>query len=135
MVGCLCLTAGAGAAQAQTVTFLSTGAEQTFTVPEGVTSIQMVAIGGRGGDGTPSGSTPGGSGGFGAIVGADIAVTPGQILFVEVAGNGASAASGGAGGFNGGGAGEPRLTPVAAAGVPPTFAWGRARPGRRSARG
>lgn len=105
VVGGLCLTAGAGAASAQTVTFLSTGAEQTFTVPEGVTSIRMVAIGGRGGDGSPNGAAPGGSGGFGATVAADIAVTPGQTLFVEVAGNGGSAASGGAGGFNGGGEG------------------------------
>ena len=30
---------------------------------------------------------------------------PGQVLYVEVAGNGQSAENGGAGGFNGGGAG------------------------------
>ena len=102
----LCLIAGAGVARADLVTFLPTGGEQTFTVPAGVTSIHMVAIGGRGGDGAPRGDElPGGTGGFGAIVSADISVTPGQLLYVEVAGNGADATSGGAGGFNGGGEG------------------------------
>lgn len=40
----------AGPAQAVTKTFFSTGLEQTFVVPAGVTSIEVAAIGGKGGD-------------------------------------------------------------------------------------
>lgn len=80
------------AASADTVSFVSTGAEQTFTVPAGVSSIHVVSIGGRGGISTD---------GFGARVSGDLAVSPGQVLFVEVAGNG-SATGSRLGGFNGG---------------------------------
>jgi hypothetical protein len=45
------LASSAASAQAATVDFHSTGAEQLFTVPSGVTSLQVVAIGGRGGTG------------------------------------------------------------------------------------
>jgi hypothetical protein len=106
VAGC-CALLGASQARAEAVTFLPTGGEQSFTVPPGVTSIHVIAIGGKGGDGVPSGSSaPGGSGGYGAMVSADLAVTPGQILYVEVGGNGADGAQGGAGGFNGGGGGN-----------------------------
>lgn len=87
-------------ASAASTTFLPTGAEQTFVVPAGVTSVHAVAIGGKGGEGTA-----GGPGGFGAVDIADLAVSPGEILYVEVGGNGASGPEGGAGGFNGGGDG------------------------------
>jgi hypothetical protein len=46
------------------VTFTYTGGEQTYTVPAGVTSLQLQAVGANGGDGPPSGSSgsmPGGS--------------------------------------------------------------------------
>jgi Glycine rich protein len=101
----LALTNAAGAG-ATTQTFNSTGGEQTFTVPAGVTFVHVVAIGGRGGSGDSSGAT-GGVGGFGAQVAADLPVTAGQLLYIEVAGNGKSglAPNPGAGGFNGGGAG------------------------------
>jgi hypothetical protein len=89
------------AAHAATATFFSTGGEQTFTVPAGVSSVHIVAIGGSGGDG----GTNGGAGGVGAQVSGNLSVTPGQALFIEVAGNGQSAPSGGAGGFNGGASG------------------------------
>ncbi len=86
-------------AQAATKVFSFTGAEQTFTVPGGVHSIGVVAIGGAGGVG-------GGAGGFAARVSADVDVIPGQTLYVEVGGQGKdSGGAGGAGGFNGGGAG------------------------------
>jgi hypothetical protein len=80
--------------------------EDTFTVPDGVTSIQVVAVGGKGGQG----ALIGGVGGFGANVASDLAVTPGQLIYVEVAGNGGvgtSVANGGGGpaGVNGGGVG------------------------------
>ena len=82
-----------------TCTFSSTGSEQTFAVPTGVSSVSATAVGGRGatGAGTDPGSS-GGAGGFGAQVTGDLAVTGGETLYVEVAGNGA----GQTGGFNGG---------------------------------
>ena len=99
-MGCLgiVIPASAGAA---TETFLPTGGEQTFTVPPGVTSVKVIAVGGRGGTG--AGAPVGG--GFGAAAIADLAVDPGQVLYVNVGGNGEDGgfSSGGAGGFNGGG--------------------------------
>jgi hypothetical protein len=86
----------AACASAATQTFLFTGTEQTFTVPLGVQSVEVVAIGGNGGSAEAAGGAP-------AKVSADLSVSPGQLLYVEVAGNGESAANGGAGGFNGGG--------------------------------
>jgi Glycine rich protein len=88
-------------AQANIKTFLPSGGEQTFNVPAGVTSVHAVVVGGKGGDGAESG----GAGGLGALAIADLAVTPGETLYVEVGGNGASGDAGGTGGFNGGGAG------------------------------
>ncbi|MFT4264522.1 MAG: glycine-rich protein, partial [Nocardioides sp.] len=89
--------APASAATPETVTFLSTGTEQTFTVPAGVTTVHASAVGGRG----DAGAYGGGAGGYGASVSADLSVTPGQVLYIEVGGNG----QGVTGGFNGGGAG------------------------------
>ena len=80
------------------MTFLYTGGEQTFTVPAGVTTLHVVAIGGAGGASAVFG-------GAAAQVTADLAVTPGQTLYIEVGGKGKDGASGGAGGFNGGAAG------------------------------
>jgi hypothetical protein len=54
------------------ITFTFTGAVQPFVVPDGVTTLNVVAIGGRGGDG----DGPGGSGGFGALAVAQLAVNP-----------------------------------------------------------
>jgi hypothetical protein len=101
-----CLALGllaAGAAMAETVKFSSTGEEQTFRVPAGVTSIHVVATGGKGGAGTGNSRSPG----FGATATGDLQVSPLQLLFIEVGGNGGAAtgATGGAGGFNGGAAG------------------------------
>jgi len=92
--------APAPARAAVSVTFTSTGSEQTFVVPAGVTSLHVVAIGAPGGIGGG-----GSAGGKGARVETDIAVTPGQTLYIEVGGAGGAGASGGAGGFNGGGGG------------------------------
>ena len=88
----------------------SIGAEQSFVVPRGVTTLRVVAIGARGGFGGlgPPNGNPG-PGGLGAIVSASIRVTPGMRLFVLVGGIGADhprGASPGAGGFNGGGLGS-----------------------------
>ena len=94
----------APAARAATQTFTAPG-EQPFTVPPGVTSIHVVAVGGAGGAG--KGYSKSIAGGFGAVASGDIAVSSGQILYVVVGGNGISPTGlpGGAGGFNGGGTG------------------------------
>lgn len=88
------LTAAAGASADELVTrvFSSTGAEQTFVVPQGVTSMQLRAAGAHG-------FNEEGGHSLGAEVNAEVAVTPGQELYIEVGGNG----SGAQGGFNGGG--------------------------------
>lgn len=81
------------------VTCNYTGAEQSFVVPAGVTSLRIVAVGGRGGPGT---------GAPGAVVTADIPVVPGTTLYVHVGGTGGFGGgfNGGApGGFNGAGGG------------------------------
>jgi hypothetical protein len=88
------------AAELITTTFTFTGAEQSWIVPDGVTTVHAVLVGGTGG----AGYGPGGAGGTAARVEGDVPVTPGQALYVEVGGNGGTGAmpSGGTGGFNGG---------------------------------
>jgi hypothetical protein len=91
-----------------TCNFGPTGAEQTFVVPEGVNTIHLVATGASGAVGPFEGS----SAGRGARVSADLAVSPGQKLYVNVGGT----PTGGSnckpstvacnGGFNGGGTSE-----------------------------
>ena len=86
----------------------TTPGEHSFTVPAGVTSVHVAAIGGKGAAGEATGSGANGVGGYGATIAADIPVTPGLSLYVEVGGNGggtAGSASGGVGGGNGGAAG------------------------------
>src|ERR1700733_11644405 len=84
----------------------TTAGEQQFVVPPGVTSVQVLAVGGNGGPG--NGEAAGGSG---ATVTATLAVTPGQTLYAEVAGNGQGTISAGSlveeghGGYGGGGYG------------------------------
>ena len=86
-----------------TCTFASTGSEQAFAVPEGVGSVQVVAVGAAGGTSVFGGA----AGGRGAVVDGDLTGTSGQTLYVEV--GGAPGSSGCAtgqvcqGGFNGGG--------------------------------
>lgn len=91
----------------ETRTFVYTGKEQPFTVPVGVTSVHVLATGASGAEGL-SIFTDESPGGLGAKVSGNFAVTPGQVLNVEVGG----APNGGAkcypgvqclGGFNGGG--------------------------------
>jgi hypothetical protein len=96
-------------AGATTDTFSYTGAEQVFTVPAGVTSVLVAAVGGRGGDATAAFTC---AGGLGANAAATLSVTPGQVLYVEVGGNGGVSpdfSTGGARGFNGGAIGGTAL--------------------------
>src|SRR6476646_8137630 len=82
----LLLAVAVAPASAMTTVFTSEEAEQTFMVPPGVTSLEIVAIGGGGGD-TPL-SAGAAHGGEAAEVTGIINVTPGQTLYVEVGGNG-----------------------------------------------
>jgi hypothetical protein len=68
---------------AVTCAFAYTGPEQEFTVPSGVDSVQVDALGAAGGDGDRT--TPGGIGG---VAGAPISVSPGEVLYIEVGGVG-----------------------------------------------
>jgi hypothetical protein len=73
--------------------FESIEAEQCYTVPSEVTAVTITAIGARGEMGDILSEI---HGGFGALVSAQVPVTPGQTLYVEV---------GSSLGFNGGGTG------------------------------
>lgn len=79
----------------------------TWTVPAGVTSVQVVAVGGGGGGGGISGTHAGEAGGAGALVTSTLAVAAGQVFNIVVgAGGGAGTTppdgSCGAGGGGGG---------------------------------
>lgn len=69
-------------------TYTYTGADQTYTVPAGVTSIRVKMWGGGGGGGNKGGWSFGYDGGGGGYTTADIAVTPGQVLTVMVGAGG-----------------------------------------------
>jgi hypothetical protein len=103
VIGAVLVAAQSAPAAPTSTRFDFTGTEQAFTVPAGVTTVHVVAIGGKGGTG--AGNTR--EGGFGAMVSADISVTPGEVLSVMVGGNGgdSTGTAGGDGGFNNGGAG------------------------------
>lgn len=115
--------------------FTYTGGEQKFTVPAGVTSIHVVAVGGSGGHGAGV-PVPGGRG---AVVAGNLTgLRAGETLYVEVGGNATGACGaidspngfiaavchggfnggGGSSGYGGGGGGasdvrtEPRVDPA-----------------------
>lgn len=85
-------------------------ADTTFTVPAGITSINLTAVGGNGGAGGTENGEPAAPGGAGAELNIPSrAVSPGQTLTINIGGNGADASTnaltGGAGGAHGGGQG------------------------------
>ncbi len=90
----------------QQKTFYYTGTATKFVVPAGVTSIDVDVTGAAGGHTYYNGSVYGNPG-LGGETGGTIAVTPGQVLTINVGGAGqdASSAHAGAGGYNGGGNG------------------------------
>jgi hypothetical protein len=90
-----------GGAASGSQTFNFTGGMQTFTVPSGITSINITAFGGQGASAADV-YTPSGVGGLGGSATGTLTVTPGQVLEVYVGGQGST---GGTGGYNGGGAG------------------------------
>ncbi|WP_165355098.1 Ig-like domain-containing protein [Nocardioides oleivorans] len=77
-----------------TLTYAYTGSAQTLRVPNAVDKVSVVAVGGQGAT-YDSSSTPG----RGAVVSADVPVTPGATYYVMVGGN----AGRPGGGWNGGG--------------------------------
>ena len=84
-----------------TQTFNYTGSQQTFTVPACVTSISIQAKGAMGAnsnDRLPSNTT----GGLGGIASGNLSVSPGDVLYIYVGGQGNA---NGNGGFNGGASG------------------------------
>lgn len=109
LIGCaVCaLALSVPQAHAATTTFTTAG-EHAFTVPAGVTRVHIETVGGRGGDAGTGVNAVAGS--FGGTASADVAVSPGQVLYAEVGGNGTSpnTSAGGGAGANGGGAGAGR---------------------------
>jgi len=95
---------------AETTTFSYTGAEQTYVVPTGVTSLFVTVKGASGAIGGTF--IPVSKGGSGAIVTAALPVTPGETLAIYVGGQGGPFSTtdtlGSTGGFNGGGNGGSR---------------------------
>lgn len=79
-----------------TETFNFTGGSQTWTVPTCVTSITVTVSGAQGG---------GTAGGNGAVVSGTLSVSPGDIITMNVGGQGGNGP--GSGGYNGGGTGQP----------------------------
>jgi hypothetical protein len=76
-----------------TQTFITTG-QTTWTVPSGITSIQVECYGAGGGGSITGGvkSSGGGGGGYAKVY--TLSVTPGQIVYVNVGAGGAAAAGG-----------------------------------------
>ena len=78
-------------ASADQASFFYTGARQSFTVPNKVTSLDIVAEGGEGGAGLGFNGIFQGTGGFGgagALVEGTLAVVPGEQLTIDVGQNG-----------------------------------------------
>ncbi len=83
--------------------FSFTGAMQTFTVPAGITSLNIEAFGAAGAAGSVGSQATalGGLAGKGGQASGTLAVTPGQVININVGGAAAAAV----GGYNGGGNG------------------------------
>ena len=81
-----------------------TGAPQMFIVPSSVSSVNIQLYGAEGGGRLLSGNSNSGLGGAGAYATGNLAVNPGDTLYIYVGGHGESSTSGPAlGGWNGGG--------------------------------
>lgn len=91
------------------VTCTYTSGANAFVVPDGVTTVNVVAVGGEGGGSEANRYGSAAPGGFGARVTGDLSVTAGSTLYAVVGGNGLDGTFSGsccAGGANGGGDGQ-----------------------------
>lgn len=93
----LCLGLGVTAAWGQITVLNYTGDFVTYTVPAGVTSINIEAMGAQGASGQS-----GYVGGKGALMSGDFDVVPGSALLIAVGGKGSGQSSGSNGGGGGG---------------------------------
>ena len=91
------LLLGSTGAWSQITTFDYTGAVETYTVPDGVTSISIQAYGAQGGND---------NGGLGAGIYGEFTVTPGDVLNIAVGEQGIVNNCGGPGASGGGGGGS-----------------------------
>jgi Glycine rich protein len=99
-----CGLLGAEGAWAATTQNFANPGDHPYTVPAGVKSLTVTAVGAAGGNCTPA------HGGSGATITATVPVTPGEALVVGVAGPGGACNGTAPGGFGGGGAGGPDST-------------------------
>jgi hypothetical protein len=85
----------------QTVTCTYTSGSNPITVPLGVSSVRVSAVGGMGGDSTectaPGVCSQDVAGGFGATVSGELSVSPGSTVYAVVGANGASGSGAGGG--------------------------------------
>lgn len=100
------LLPGTARATAVTRTFTSRG-ESVFTVPTGVSTVNLTVTGERGKTGDP-----GGDGGYGARVFGALAVTPGEKLYLDVGVGGGKAGDGFFASGDGGGASSVQVCPA-----------------------
>lgn len=85
-------------------TFSYTGASETYTVPAGITNIQIEAWGAQGGGSEICGGTIDEDGGLGGYTVGNLAVTAGEVLYIYVGGKPTTTIGGASpAGFNGGG--------------------------------
>jgi hypothetical protein len=103
-------TSAAAIPRTVTEAFPSNGAEQSFAVPAGVTSVRVQAIGAAGEAAfTDNPFQAGAAGGDGADVVSSLPVSPGEVLYVEVAANEFNGVGfSGPGGGRGGGSSDVR---------------------------
>ncbi|KKS51781.1 MAG: hypothetical protein UV82_C0019G0001, partial [Candidatus Magasanikbacteria bacterium GW2011_GWD2_43_18] len=105
------VSGGGSSSGDQTETFSYTGSMQTFTVPSGVTSINIETLGASGGysdDGAAGNTRPG----KGAKMSGTFSVTPGQVLKILVGREGTPAEGVGSGNRAGGGGGGTFVTDI-----------------------
>ena len=100
------LLESAEASTTVTTTYSYTGSTQTFTVPDGVSTLSVTLLGGQGGLGGGDSQGSPIPGGYQGLVTGTVDVTPGQVVTIAVGGGGGTgvssrgSAAGGAGGQN-----------------------------------
>jgi Glycine rich protein len=100
------LTPGTASAAPATLFSSTTTGTYAVTVPAGITSLTITAVGGTGGSFGANGDNPGSAGGEGGVLTSTVTVAPGESLTVIVGADGhGQGGSGGTGAGTGGGGG------------------------------